>query len=465
MTRQWGNLVLALGLILTLACRKGGDQEISLQNAEAGTGAVVTRIAPQATLSLRVTGPKAAPWGTALEQCLARIEGLELIRGEGDQNSPTLTLNGDGDSLRVKLTGTGGPDRVWTLLRESAAVWTDAASLARGVSTALGLAFTPPVPFDGEAQSLWLQAQIARMQASGDGARDTTIALLKAALKADETFTPAWTGLAETYLECFDAQHHVVWLTLAQEAALRVEPANPASGQALLGQVLVRRGDWRQANQAFVTALEANPFSLRARSGRGRLLLSAGLYLPAVEELEQAVRLAPQRADLWLALGWAHLGQGSHTQALACFEKADPANVRAVAGRALALGRAKRWNEARALLDNAEPSPLLMAIKALVMVEDGEKAEALKMLDCDLAPIAEADGGLALAVAGAYARLGRPGEALRWLDKAATAGYADYAWILSDPMLKSLRQDKRSAPALERIAARWREQAGQFQVQ
>jgi hypothetical protein len=51
------------------------------------------------------------------------------------------------------------------------------------------------------------------------------------------------------------------------------------------------------------------------------------------------------------------------------------------------------------------------------------------------------DHHVAYSIGAAYAQLGQPTEAQKWLERAARTGFPCYQWFQWDPLLKPLRTD------------------------
>ena len=80
-----------------------------------------------------------------------------------------------------------------------------------------------------EVRKLYLEAQALRIQEKRESVNQA-VEKYKEALRIDSTFTQAWIGLAESYLQIVYSgwDRNVVWPKLAHEASLKAVPTLPA---------------------------------------------------------------------------------------------------------------------------------------------------------------------------------------------------------------------------------------------
>ena len=96
-------------------------------------------------------------------------------------------------------------------------------------------------------------------------------------------------------------------LSRQQEARHEVEAAND----------LFKRGQVDEAEHLFRLALEADPGSLEAVAGLGRVAVQRGRYSDAVPLLERATRVSSQIVSAFQALGDAYAATGDVERAAA----------------------------------------------------------------------------------------------------------------------------------------------------
>jgi tetratricopeptide (TPR) repeat protein len=88
--------------------------------------------------------------------------------------------------------------------------------------------------------------------------------------------------------------------------------------------------------------------------------------------------------------------------------------------------------------------------------QDGAAAHAL--MTPDFVKTCQRDGTFAWHLAGAFALLGEPDEALHWLETAINAGLVNYPMIAEhDPLLANIRGEERFKQLMVRVKKEWKE--------
>src|SRR5687767_10384441 len=77
-----------------------------------------------------------------------------------------------------------------------------------------------------------------------------------------------------------------------------------------------------RAIRALRESLALDPAFVRARESLAFLYASTGRSQLAVEEFQNALRLAPDRGVTWFNLGFVYHAQGQHEDAVSAFSKA-----------------------------------------------------------------------------------------------------------------------------------------------
>jgi len=88
------------------------------------------------------------------------------------------------------------------------------------------------------------------------------------------------------------------------------------------GNELVKRGQYDEAERSFRLALEADPGSLEAVAGLGRVAVQRGHYSEAVPLLERATRVSSQIVSAFQALGDAYAATGDVERAAGAYRQA-----------------------------------------------------------------------------------------------------------------------------------------------
>lgn len=211
----------------------------------------------------------------------------------------------------------------------------------------------------------------------------------------------------------------------ARAAAERATRLDPASGEAWMTAATVASalGEHERAIAHARRAAAADPESWQLRSDLAYFYLAAGRWREAEREARSALRLDPAFRPAAQFLLDALVGQGN-------------------------------WAEAHRFLSSrlaaSQPaSPLLGRLQRLA-----PEAALRHYWEHHLTALGE-DPRAALAIAGLHARLGRPDQALAWLERAweRRDGYVVLAGALPD--FAALRGDPRLASLLRRAPARF----------
>jgi TolB-like protein len=317
------------------------------------------------------------------------------------------------------------------------------------------LAAAPSV--DPEAYDLFLRGR-AHSRHENREDNDEAIALLEQAVAADPLFAAAHAELARAYgVRLFFFKPNDPELEkksqLEVETALRLDPES--SDAHLARGVLLWDAGYRfphaEAIRELRRAIELNPSSDEAHHQLGLVYLHVGLLDRALREVQEAIRLNPDNALAPYRLGCVRLYMGDFKGAWALFSKI-PFNFNPVllnyvdAWTLFDLGRKA---EARARTDEYERAyprdvgGLNASMQAILAADAGDATGA------EVKIRAAVDHGTGYRhfhhteynVAVAYALLGKPKEALRWLQAAADDGLPCYPLFETDPNLDRIRRD------------------------
>lgn len=221
---------------------------------------------------------------------------------------------------------------------------------------------------------------------------------------------------------------------------LELAPADPSLGHRL-GTALFMMGDAQAALQQFERVLSESPGFARAHYSLGVLMETSGRPAEAIQRFSGAVRYEPTYIEARLRLA-SVLGRTGHLRdALAQYEQVldiDPRIAGAQYGRALALVRLRRYQEARGALSEGmktyadQPSFALALARVLAAAPDDRIRDgrgAMAVVQGLPAEQRAADSGETMAMI--FAELGQYDEAEAWqrraIDGAKRAGRNDVA--------------------------------------
>lgn len=274
------------------------------------------------------------------------------------------------------------------------------------------------------------------------------------ATKLDESFAPAYAGLAETYF-FGGGQHAIEDIALPLvNRALELDPTLP-EGHVSAGLVALYRLRWAEAERALRQALELDPNSSNTRIWYAVYLRSQGRLEEALAENERAVELDPLSSLAHHEVGVTHYLARRYDRAIGPLRRAleiEPAHhwSRIRLAQAFALQNMTRETEAE--IASIEPiyarGNLRIAHLYAIL---GQPNVARKMLAVGLR---DPDRANPLDVAAAYAALGNPDRAFQFLKPARLSYKFDTIFLKVDPRFDSLRADPRFADLLRALGLR-----------
>jgi TolB-like protein len=331
------------------------------------------------------------------------------------------------------------------------------------------LAAAPSV--NPEAYDLYLRGK-AHSRHENREDNDEATALLERAIAADPSFAAAHAELARAY-----AIRHFFFFPndaeLEKKSRAEVETAlrlDPESSDAHLARgVLLWDPSYHfphaEAIRELRRAIELNPSSDEAHHQLALVYLHVGLLDQALQEVQEAIRLNPDNTLAPYRLGCVRLYKGEYQQAWDLFSKI-PLNYNPVllnyvsAWTLFDLGRKA---EAKARTDEYERAyprdvgGLNASLQAMFAADAGDAATA----EAKIRAAVEHGKGYRhfhhteYNVAVAYAMLGRPTEALHWLQAAADDGLPCYPLFESDPNLDRIRRDPGFVAFLAQQKQQW----------
>ena len=281
-----------------------------------------------------------------------------------------------------------------------------------------------------EAYNLYHKGRFFWNNRNGDDLRKS-IELFEQALRLDENYALAYSGLADSYvlLQFFSHTEKNDFFQKAKAAAekalsLDENLAEPHAALAMYKQLY--EWDWDGAESEFKLAIAANPNYATAHQWYGEFLTSLGRYDESIVELEKAVELDPLSLSTNTALAQPYLALGRYAEAI---EKLKPALELDDQNFSLALlymGRAYdglgNHKEAIAQYEKnsrkpGDRGPYFTASLINSYAKDGQQKKAEEMLDV-LLKLAEKTPVSNYVLARGFAPLGYKEKALEHLEKA-----------------------------------------------
>lgn len=290
----------------------------------------------------------------------------------------------------------------------------------------------------------------------------------QAALAHDPDYALAHAGAAAASAQMrlfFATEAEVaVWETRAHQAAqraLQIDPTLPEAHEALAAVYRHAEFDWHQAIEESDRALALNPNLDQPHLYRASAFSHLGLLdrVPAAATAAAAINPASISEPLRVQ-GVTAMFAGRFAEAVALLEQVKGASGKLSADWNLANAYyyAGRQADAEAMLrdlrGSARSERRAQATLASFLAARGEAAEARKLIH-GVTSASYMDHHVAYALGAAYAQLGVPTEALRWLTQARSTGFPCYPWFEHDPLLGPMKRSPAFRLLLEELRRSW----------
>jgi serine/threonine protein kinase/tetratricopeptide (TPR) repeat protein len=329
---------------------------------------------------------------------------------------------------------------------------------------------------DPEAYALYLRGR-AQLAPNSPAATLEAVTAFEQALTKDPEYPLAHAGLAiasarmrlmfaaEDEIDVFNSKAHQ-----AAQRALALDPELAETHEALAAVYRSSEFEWPQAIEESTRALERNPSLDQPHLFKASAFLHLGL-LTLVAPAAQAARDSNRAnvAEPLRVMGASATYAGQYAAAVSLLDQAreasgDPGEW----NLAYAYYYAGRAEEAETMLRNmrgksARSQRRAQATLASFLAAKRESAGAWKLIDA-VTTGSYMDHHVAYSLAAAYAQLGRPAEALKWLADAWNTGFQCYPWIERDPLLAPIRQSSQFRRVFDEFKQSWETKKAQYGV-
>ncbi len=222
------------------------------------------------------------------------------------------------------------------------------------------------------------------------------------------------------------------------QRAIAIRPDAPLYTN--LGAALLELGKHQESYDACLKAVELNPSDVMARHNLGKVLVKLERVGEAAAELEIAITLRPDQAELWCTLGIAHSAGGAACRAIAALKRSLEIrpSVRAQsqllfvmheAGREAGaiLAEARRWDEIYGALPPTVPAVRRAAWGTDRVLRVGYLSGDFRKhpVATFIAPLLQSHNCAAVEVF-CYSHVGRPDRMTEWL-RSLTPQWRDIA--------------------------------------
>ena len=238
----------------------------------------------------------------------------------------------------------------------------------------------------------------------------------------------------------------------AKAAALRALEIDPKLSEAETSLATVKFNydwDWGGAAAGFAKSIQDNPSYATAYQRYSLYLMAMGRPEESFEQINKARELDPLSISINFSLGWRFYMARQYDRAIQQLRNTlemDPSYE--LPHLVLGLSYAQKGDfglaipELRKAVELAHGTPLMTSALANVYARSGNKAEAEKLL-ADLSAESKRQYVSPYYFAVVYVGLGKPEEAMNWLEKAFTDRSNGLVFLKVEPELDDLRSNPR----------------------
>jgi tetratricopeptide (TPR) repeat protein len=238
----------------------------------------------------------------------------------------------------------------------------------------------------------------------------------------------------------------------AKAAALKALEIDPTLSEAETSLATVKFNydwDWSGAAAGFAKSIQDNPSYATAYQRYSLYLMAMGRTEDSVEQIDKARELDPLSISINFSLGWRFYMARQYDRAIQQLRNTlemDPSYE--LPHLVLGLSYAEKRDfghaipELRKAVELSHGTPLMVSALANVYGRSGNKADAEKLL-ADLSAESKRQYVSPYYFAVVYAGLGRPEEAINWLEKAFADRSNGLVFLKVEPELDGLRSNPR----------------------
>lgn len=370
--------------------------------------------------------------------------------------------------ITVALTKVDDGFQLWTETydREINHIFAAQDEIARAVTGALQIKLLSPSSpelspgsrsINPEAYQAYLQGQyfIARGQDERD--LDRALSYADQAIKLDANYASAWAQRSQVLetMARIGRSENAEGYRHARESAEKAIALDPTLATGYLAMAMVQMNhdwDWEGADTSLRRAGLLEPGSAEVLRSRAYLARELGRVDEAIQLYQQAIGLDPLKANFYLALGYELYVGARYGETQAMLQRAQDLNPQLSSlhlTRGQILLSEGRQREALAEMANDIGEWQKLSGESLAFYALGRREEsdgALQKL------VATHQNDCAYQIAEVYAYRGEADKAFEWLDRAYRQRDPGTPELKSDPLMKSLRQDRRYSELLKKMS-------------
>ena len=290
------------------------------------------------------------------------------------------------------------------------------------------------------------------------------IGYFEQATKQDPQYALAYAGLSDCYAiisaEIFGTMPAAEAAPKAKAAALKALEIDPTLSEAETSLATVKFNydwDWSGAEAGFAKSIQDNPSYATAYQRYSLYLMAMGRPEDSFEQINKARELDPLSISINFSLGWRFYMARQYDRAIQQLRNTlemDPSYE--LPHLVLGLSYAQKGDfglaipELRKAVELSHGTPLMTSALANVYARSGNKAEAERLL-ADLISESKRQYVSPYYFAVVYVGLGKPEEAIDWLEKAFADRSNGLVFLKVEPELDGLRSNPRFAALQQKL--------------
>ncbi len=291
---------------------------------------------------------------------------------------------------------------------------------------------------------------------------ETAIKYFEKAIKIDENYALAWSGIADTYNLISD--HGTISreklypkAKAAVQKALELDKNLSEAHASLASLIMLHDWNWKNSLKEFKLAIKLNQNNATAHHWYSEWLMFNGMMDEAGKEIEIAAQLDPLSAAVLHDKGIYYYYSRNYNSAIEHANKTLELEPNLIASYRLlslsylakgmfeeAIAENKRW-----MGHNANPDESAAAL-AYCYASAGMKEDAIKIVD-DFSKKEKLNGNTVRGIALVHIVLGNNNLAFKWLERAFHSRAESLFLTKIDPKLDPIRSDPRFNSFIERI--------------
>ncbi|HEY0761998.1 MAG TPA: tetratricopeptide repeat protein [Pyrinomonadaceae bacterium] len=343
--------------------------------------------------------------------------------------------------------------------------------IARAVAQEVRIQMTPDEqarfasrrPVKPKAYDNYLQGRYLYWNKRTEENVNKAIVLFQSAIKEDESYAPAYVGLADCYSALGSVQvasmPPLEARRLAEAAATKALQLDGGLAEAYsaLGYVKHYNWDWTAAEQNYKRAIELNPSYANAHNFYAGYLMSRGRIDESIAASNRARELDPFSLSISAQRGFLFENARRYDEAIEQLRSViamDSGHYQAlwILGHTYAAN--KQFDEAVAAAEKAvevsDRAPGALGMLGLAYGLAGRKQEATKVLN-ELLELSKTRYVTPAALVNVYLGLGDKEQAFVWLEKSYQERSNYVAYLKVFPLLDPIRSDPRFNDLVRRI--------------